>query len=93
MTTVLCEKILKALAGSSSQMPVTLAKLKLQVAPRAKLAELTAALDLMCQSHELQTCSGIKGGKAYVSYWISGNIQPAWGKPSKVVADVKKLHP
>ena len=71
-------------------MPVDLTKLQSLVVPKVKLAELTTALSSMCQSRELQTCSGIKGGKAYVCYWISGNLPPAWGKPSKVAADVKK---
>ncbi|OGS98094.1 MAG: hypothetical protein A3H99_07450 [Gallionellales bacterium RIFCSPLOWO2_02_FULL_59_110] len=71
-------------------MPVDLTKLRSLIVPRVKLADLTAALESMCQRRELQTCNGIKGGKAYVCYWISGNLPPAWGKPSKVAADVKK---
>jgi len=68
------ESILNALAGSSSQMPVVLSRLKSLVVPRVKLAELSAILDSMCQNRELQTCSGFKDGKEYVCYWIPGNI-------------------
>ena len=77
------ENILNALAGSSSQMPVNLAKLQSLVVPKVKLAELTSALDSMCQSRELQTCNGVKDGKAYVSYWISGMMPPAWSPPRR----------
>jgi hypothetical protein len=68
------ENILKALAGSSSQMPVLLTSLKSLVVPRVKSAELNAILDSMCQNRELLTCSGFKDGKEYVCYWIPGNI-------------------
>jgi hypothetical protein len=68
------ENILNALAGSSSQMPVVLTSLRSLIVPRVKLAELNATLDSMCQSRELQTCSGFKDGKEYVCYWIPGNI-------------------
>lgn len=55
-------------------MPVVLTSLKSLVVPRVELAELNATLDSMCQSRELQTCSGFKDGKEYVCYWIPGNI-------------------
>lgn len=84
------ENILNVLTGSSSQNPMYLADIRLQMAAKVKSAELTAALDSMCQSRELQTCNGVKDGKAYVCYWISGNLPPAWGRPSKVAAAVKK---
>jgi hypothetical protein len=74
-------------------MPVDLIKLKSLLVPRAKLAELTSTLDSMCESRELQSCNGIKGGKAYVCYWISGNLPPVWGRPSKVVANTDKPAP
>jgi hypothetical protein len=90
ITSSLHDSILKALAGSSSQAPVDRSKLLSLMVPKVKLDELTAALDAMFESHEIQTCSGIKGGKAYVCYWITGIVLPAWGKPSKTAAEVKK---
>ena len=80
------DSILQALADSSSQMPVHLTTLAAQFVPKVKLAELTSMLDSMCESRELQTCDGFKEGKAYVCYWISGNLPPAWGKPTKSTA-------
>ena len=85
-TPMLREKILSVLAGSSSQMPVNLTdltKLLEQGMPKVKSAELASMLDSMCQSRELQTCNGIKNGKAYVSYWISGMMPPAWSPPRR----------
>ena len=85
-TSMLREKILNALAGSSSQMPVNLinlTKLLDPVVPKIKSAELASTLDSMVQSRELQTCNGIKNGKAYVSYWISGMMPPAWSPPRR----------
>ena len=87
--TTLHDSILKALAGSSSQKPVHLTTLQSQVVPKVKLAELTSELDAMFERRELQTCSGIKSGKAYVCYWITGMPPPAWGKPSKVTTAKK----
>ena len=91
---MLREKILDSLAGSSSQMPVNLTKLhallssqmqanltKLQT--RTMLAELPGVLDAMCQSRELQCCNGIKDGKAYTTYWLSGMMPPAWRPPRR----------
>ena len=85
-TSMLREKILNALAGSSSQMPVNLinlTKLLKPEAPKIKSAELASTLDSMVQSRELQTCNGIKNGKEYVSYWISGMMPPAWSPPRR----------
>ncbi len=89
-TQTLHASILKVLVGSSSQMTVDLTTLKAQIVPKVKLADLTNELDAMCERRELQTCSGIRGGKDYVCYWISGNLPPAWGKPSKAAAKAKK---
>lgn len=90
VTSVLRENILKALAGSSSQMPINLDKLQSLLIPKVKLAELNSTLDSMCQSRELQTCNGIKDGKAYVSYWISGMMPPAWSLPRRDAAAMRK---
>ncbi len=68
---------LKVLAGSTNQTPVYLSKLKMRLVPKVKLAELTATLDSMHLKHEIQTCSGVKGGQAYVCYWIPGNLSPS----------------
>ncbi|MDD5181498.1 MAG: hypothetical protein PHT15_09640 [Gallionellaceae bacterium] len=89
-TPTLRENILNVLAGSSSQMPVNLTKLQSLIAPKVKLAELVSTLDAMCQSSELQTCNGIKDGKAYVSYWISGMMPPAWSPPRRDAVSVQK---
>lgn len=98
---MLREAILNALAGSSSQMPINLAKLqallsgqmqgnltKLQA--RTVLAELPGMLDSMCQSRELQCCQGIKDGKAYTTYWLSGMMPPAWRAPRRDAASAPK---
>ena len=89
-TPTLRESILNALAGSSSQMPVNLTKLQSLIVLKVKLADLTNALDSMCQSRELQTCNGFKDGKAYVSYWISGMMPPAWSPPRRDASAVQK---
>ncbi len=68
------ENILNALAGTSSQMPVNLGNLQSLLKPKVKSAELEAALEVLCQSRQLQTCSGFKDGQEYVCYWIPGNI-------------------
>ena len=90
VTSTLRKHILEILASSSSQSPVDLTNIHSKIAPKIKLADLTTTIDLMCQDRELQTCSGIKGGKAYVCYWISGNLPPAWGRPAKVKVAAKK---
>jgi hypothetical protein len=82
-TPTLRQSILGILAKSSSQMPVDLTVLKSALLPRIKLAELTGALDAMCISRELQTCNGERNGEAYVCYWVSGNLPPAWRSPQK----------
>ena len=82
------EKIFTALAGSSSQMPVDLKML--QAATKANLAELTSTLDALYQSHELQCCKGIKGGEAYVAFWISGVMPPAWVSLRKKIVPAHK---
>jgi hypothetical protein len=89
-TSTLRENIQTALVNSSSQMPVDLTQLKTLLSSHVKWDDLNATLESMCENRELQTCSGIKGGKDYVCYWISGNLPPAWGKPSKSDAKVKK---
>lgn len=68
------ENILNALTGSSSQMPVNQTMLKTLLVPGVKMVDLVTELDTMCQSRQLQTCSGIRDGKEYVCYWIPGNI-------------------
>lgn len=75
------EKILNALAGSSSQNPAYLKKI--HATTKIKLPELTSLLDAMYLSRELQYCSGIKDGEAYTAYWLSGAAMPAWGAPSR----------
>ena len=75
------EKILNALAGSSSRNPVYLKKI--QATTKIKLPELTSLLDAMYLSRELQYCSGVKDGEAYTAYWLSGITLPAWGAPSR----------
>jgi hypothetical protein len=89
-TSTLRENIQTALAGSSSQMPVDLTQLKKLLSSHVKWNDLAETLASMCENRELQTCSGIKGGQEYVCYWISGNLPPAWGKPSKSNGNVKK---
>ncbi len=71
-------------------MPVNLTKLKSLLVPEAKLADLTSTLESMCQSRELQTCNGVRDGKAYVIYWVSGMMPPAWGPPRRDTAAVRK---
>ena len=80
-TSTLREKILDAMAGSSSQNPVNLKKL--QATTKIKLTELTPVLDSMYLNRELQYCSGIKDGEAYTAYWLSGIVLPAWGAPPR----------
>lgn len=87
-TTTLREKILAVLAGSSSQMPVDLRKL--QAATKVNLTELTSTLDALYQSRELQCCKGVKGGEAYVAFWISGMMPPAWASPRRNVVPAHK---
>jgi hypothetical protein len=82
--------ILKALEGSSSQMPVDLTKIHSLIVPKIKLAELIKELEDMCVNRELQTCNGIKGGKEYVCYWVSGMPPPAWRSSQKVAVDKSK---
>lgn len=88
-TSTLRENIHAALAESSSQMPAELTHLKTLLAPTVKWADLTASLDSMCASREQQTCSGFKGEKDYVCYWISGKLPHAWEKPGKLTAQEK----
>jgi hypothetical protein len=83
-------RILKALAGSSSQMPVNLLKLQTMFEPNVDLDLLTKELDSMCTSHELQVCYGIKGGESYTSYWLSGVISPSWKMSRKATEVVRK---
>ncbi len=71
-------------------MPVYLSQLQKALLPGVKLEELQDTLGDMCVNRELQTCNGFKDGKEYVCYWLSGNLPPAWGKPSKIVAALKK---
>lgn len=88
--TTLRENILKALTGSSSQTPVQLTMLQSMIVPKVKLDELSSELETMCHNRELQTCNGFRDGKAYVCYWISGMLPPAWRAPRKVTADAAK---
>ena len=83
------EKILNAMAGSSSQNPVNLKKI--QATTKIKFTELTSVLDSMYLSRELQYCSGIKDGEAYTAYWLSGIVLPAGGaSPRKDAAPAHK---
>jgi hypothetical protein len=84
------ERILKALAGSSSQMPVNLLKLQAMFVPNVELAALTRELDSMCTSHELQVCYGIKSGESYTSYWLSGVIPPSWKMSQKAASTIAR---
>ncbi len=71
-------------------MPVYFSQFQKALSPSVKQEELQTMLDDMCVNRELQTCNGFKDGKEYVCYWLSGNLPPAWGKPSKIVAALKK---
>ena len=89
-TPILHERILKALAGSSSQAPVNLSKLQTMFVPNVEPDALTRELDSMCTSHELQVCYGIKDGESYTSYWLSGVIPPSWKMSHKAAAVARK---
>ena len=88
--TTLHERILKALAGSSSQMPVNLSKLQTMFEPNVELDDQARELDSMCSSHELQVCYGIKSGESYISYWLSGVIPPSWKISHKATAIARR---
>lgn len=68
------EKILKALAGSSGQNPAYLADLQ-KLAGATSKGELHALLESLYNTKEVNRCSGMKEGKFYDAYWLTGAAQ------------------
>lgn len=68
------EKILKALAGSSGQNPVYLSALEIIAGANGK-RELHALLESLYNTKEVNRCSGMKEGKFYDAYWLTGAAQ------------------
>lgn len=69
------EKILKKLAGSASQKPLTLDDLR--ILADEDTAPLYDALEKLYSEHVINRVSGFKNGKQYIGYWITGAVQTA----------------
>ncbi len=65
------DKVLKALTGSSGQSPVYLSDLEKLAGKR----ELHALLESLYNTKEVNRCSGMKEGKFYDAYWLTGAAQ------------------
>lgn len=72
--TDLRRKIISSLAGSSGKNPVDIEKLRILAG--ANQAEVGEVLYALCATHVVNHASGMKEGKPFSAYWLTGAVTP-----------------